>query len=176
MSVYENCPNFESARFQLRLVELSDAWDLLECYSDKNAVKLFNSDNCTSNFYFTNIKDMEDSIKFWLSAYKDRAFIRFSIIDFFTGKAIGTIEIFNKTVENKNSGILRLDLKSEYEKDSYINDLMHLINTEIKDSFSLESIITKAVPTANERLKVLKEHDFSETNAIPYGHYYIKHY
>ena len=176
MSVYVNCPNLESARFQLRLVELSDAWDLLECYSDKNAVKLFNSDNCTNNFHFTNIKEMEDSINFWLSSYKQKIFVRFSVIDFFTGKVIGTVEICNKTLENKNSGFLRLDLKSEYEKDSYINDLMHLMNTDIRDLFQLQSIITKAIPSANERLKVLKEHDFSETTLIPYEHYYIKNY
>ena len=44
MNTYENCPVFEGERFKLRLVEKSDAKDLLQVYSDEQAVYLFNGD------------------------------------------------------------------------------------------------------------------------------------
>ena len=44
--VYSNCPAFENAKYMLRFVEEQDADDLLEVYSDKNALPFFNSDNC----------------------------------------------------------------------------------------------------------------------------------
>lgn len=176
MSIFSNCPVLESARFQLRLIDPSDSWDLLECYSDKNSAKLFNSDNCSSDFYITNIKDMESAIKIWLECYTRKEFVRFSIVDFFTGKIIGTIEIFGKNLDNKNTGILRLDIKSEYEKEQYINDLMHLITVEFKTLFNLDAIVTKSIPEAKERIKVLREHDFVETNIIPMPHYFIKYF
>lgn len=176
MSIFLDCPILESARFQLRLIDLSDSWDLLECYSDKKSAKLFNSDNCSNDFYITNIKDMENSIKIWLECYTRKEFIRFSIVDFFTGKVIGTTEIFSKNLANKNTGILRLDIKSEYEKDQYINDLMHLMTVEFKKLFNLDAIVTKSIPEASERIKVLKEHNFIKTDSIPMPHYFIKYY
>jgi hypothetical protein len=38
ISVYEKCPKFESDRFLIRFVESTDTNDLLEVYSDKNAL------------------------------------------------------------------------------------------------------------------------------------------
>ena len=50
--VCSNCPAFEDGKYLLRFVEEHDADDLLEVYSDKNALPFFNSDNCDGdNFY-----------------------------------------------------------------------------------------------------------------------------
>ena len=38
MKVYEKCPQLESERFFLRLVEEKDGSDLLDVYGDKNAL------------------------------------------------------------------------------------------------------------------------------------------
>ena len=38
MNPYENCPIYENENYLLRLVELSDAPDLLLVYSDEKAV------------------------------------------------------------------------------------------------------------------------------------------
>ena len=52
-NVYENCPVFENERFEFRLLTEGDIDDLLEVYSDKNALPFFNSDNCDGdNFYY----------------------------------------------------------------------------------------------------------------------------
>ncbi len=78
---YDKCPVYESRNFLLRLVEENDAEDLIDCYSDPISAKLFNSDNCTSNFIYKTIDEVEDCIKFWLNEYKDQLYVRFSIVD-----------------------------------------------------------------------------------------------
>ena len=52
MNIYENCPVLENEKFIIRLFKNEDCDDLLEVYSDKNALPFFNSDNCDGdNFY-----------------------------------------------------------------------------------------------------------------------------
>lgn len=52
MNIYEACPTLEGERFLLRSVKREDCSDLLEVYSDKNALPFFNSDSCDGdNFY-----------------------------------------------------------------------------------------------------------------------------
>ena len=47
---YEKCPVI-GRTVSFRLVEESDTEDLLMCYSDKEYLKIFNSDNCLIDFY-----------------------------------------------------------------------------------------------------------------------------
>lgn len=53
IDVYEQIPVMENEKFLLREIEDGDAEHLLKVYSDKNAVPLFNSDNCVNGFYYT---------------------------------------------------------------------------------------------------------------------------
>ena len=53
IDVYEQIPVMKSEKFLLREIEDGDAEDLLKVYSDKDAVPLFNSDNCVNGFYYT---------------------------------------------------------------------------------------------------------------------------
>ena len=69
INVYEQIPAMESEKFLLREIEGGDAEDLLKVYSDKDAVPLFNSDNCMNDFYYTSIEEMKDTIAFWKRAY-----------------------------------------------------------------------------------------------------------
>ena len=95
--VYEECPTFESEKWLLRFVEKSDSDDLLQVYSDKNALPFFNSDNCDGdNFYYHTKELMNKAIDFWLYSYKEKWFVRWAIIEKSTGKAIGTIELFKR--------------------------------------------------------------------------------
>ncbi len=60
INVYEKCPIFESDAYLLRLVQEEDIDDLLEVYSDKNALPFFNSDNCHGdNFYYPTRERMQ---------------------------------------------------------------------------------------------------------------------
>ena len=111
MKVYEQCPQLESERFFLRLVEEKDGSDLLDVYGDKNALPFFNSDNCHGdNFYYPTEEKMLNAIRFWLSSYRERWFIRWAIVDKATRKAIGTIEMFHRESDDafNHSGVLRL--------------------------------------------------------------------
>jgi len=46
------CPVFTSNRFLARLVDVADTKELLEVYSNENALPFFNSDNCDGDIFF----------------------------------------------------------------------------------------------------------------------------
>jgi len=87
---YEKCPAFETPHFTLRLVSEADAEDLLVCYADPKAQELFNIDNFSHICNFYTAEAMAECIGFWLTAYAQKAFVRFSIMDKSTHKAVGT--------------------------------------------------------------------------------------
>jgi RimJ/RimL family protein N-acetyltransferase len=153
---YEKCPQFETQNFILRLVDKTDAEALLECYSDINAQKYFNSDNCTSDFKYKTIDEMNECIDFWLLAYKNKWFIRFSIINKLMKKAVGTIEIFGGSF-----GVLRIDIKSEYETIEYLKEAIEISVNNFFELLNIENIIIKAIPEATERIKALMEYGFT---------------
>lgn len=196
-SIFDNCPVYESDHFLLRLVEEKDAEDLLACYSEPSAVRLMNSDNCTCDFYFTTIDEMVDMIRGWQGSYETRwgayeggALLRFSIIDKQNNKAVGTIEMFDKT---KDVGILRLDLCSKYEKQDSLTEIIRLATEKFFDAFGVKRIFTKAIMEAAERIAALNACGYKSTimprgalwwtwvdgkkirskNDLPYGDYYV---
>lgn len=167
MKVYEQCPQLESERFFLRLVEEKDGTDLLNVYGDKNALPFFNSDNCHGdNFYYPTEEKMLNAIRFWLSSYRERWFIRWAIVDKATRKAIGTIEIFHRESDDafNHSGVLRLDVGSRYEKEKDLFDILALIVPPSFDWFSCTEVITKAPVYAIERIRALSRFGFVESD------------
>lgn len=184
IDVYEQIPVMGSDKFLLReIIEDTDAEDLLKVYSDKAAVPLFNSDNCVNDFYFVSLKEMRDTIAFWKREYQNRYYVRWAIIDKNANQAIGTIELFNRKAKDyfNNCGLLRLDLRSDYEKQDIIEDILGIIIPETKEMFACERIATKAIPIAKERIRALEHMGFclSEESVIghdgtKYGSYYVK--
>lgn len=179
-SIYEKCPVYESEKFIFRMVEEKDAKDLLDCYSDPKAVKLFNSDNCTSDFFYKTLEEMEECIHFWLDQYKDKYYVRFSIVDKQSNKAIGTIEFYDRKVSYKDItkvGVQRVDLASKYEKEIFISEIIDIVIDNLCEAFQVEHIITKAIQDAKERILSLNNKNFErlEDKAIlPYDDYYIR--
>ncbi|WP_291579072.1 GNAT family N-acetyltransferase [Clostridium sp. UBA6640] len=177
---YEKCPTYETKHFIIRMVSESDAEDLLKCYSDAASAKIFNSDNCTSNFIYKSLEEMKNCIRFWLDQYEKGYFIRFSIVDRTNNSAIGTIEFFTKPVELDEIfmvGLLRLDLASKYEKHEFIREIIDEVDENFYDVFEVEDIITKAIPEAKERIYALKERDFIELEknaSFPFDFYFIR--
>ena len=175
---YIKCPEYGSEHFHLRLVSMDDAEDLFLCYSDPKAQEIFNSDNCTSDFKFATIEHMKAYMEGWLDAYKNRGFIRYSIIDKETDKVIGTIEIFGGPIGGKRTefGVLRIDVRHEYENEEPLAELL-----KISDSFfgdvNTEKFITKAIPEAAHRINALVKNGYIPTSTGDGGmreHYYIK--
>lgn len=173
MDIYKNCPTFENGRYLMRLTELSDADDLLEVYSDPDAVPFFNSDNCHGDdFYYTTRERMVQALEFWRQAYDNGWFVRFSVIDKAVGKAIGSVEEFKRDAADAftDCGLLRLDLKSDHEKRDEIVDILSLIATKSFKLFGCSIVATKAGPAATERIAALTELGFVRSDSKLIGH------
>ena len=172
MDVYEHCPELVSDRYLLRQTCLEDRDDLLKVYSDTAAVPIFNSDNCTGDFYMTTLRDMEACIYFWLSEYAQRYYVRWTIIDRADGCAVGTIELFHRTAGDffTHMGLLRLDLRSDYETEEAITALLSLLLPPAFGFFSCETMATKIPPCAAVRRETLTRMGFRPSSEFLYGH------
>ncbi|MBQ8618674.1 MAG: GNAT family N-acetyltransferase [Clostridia bacterium] len=171
--VYECCPSFEGKRFMLRLVVQDDCAALLKVYSDELAVPLFNSDNCHGDdFHYTTMERMHSAIDFWLFSYEKRYFVRWTIADKAKGEAIGTIELFNRQADDwfTDCGILRLDLRSDYERADEIREILDLIMPQAYELFDCAMIATKVVPSAKERIRALLQLGFAARKEKLIGH------
>ncbi len=182
MDVYKECPKFENDRYILRLTVRGDCDGLLKVYSDKKAVPFFNGDNCHGDdFYYTTADRMLQALDFWEEAYSKGWFVRWSIIDKATGEAVGTIEEFHRAADDyfTNCGLLRLDLRSDYEKTADIKSILALIVRPSFDLFGCAMVATKAVPSAVERVAALTSLGFTARDeklkgfdGTLYGDYY----
>ena len=126
---------------------------------------------------------MKDTIAFWKREYQSRYYVRWAIIDKNANCAIGTIELFNRRAKDyfNNCGLLRLDLRSDYEKQDAIENILGIIIPKTRDMFACEMIATKAVSIAQERIQALEYMGFclSEEALIgydgtKYNSYYVR--
>ena len=181
---YVTCPVLQNEKFLLRLVESADAADLLRVYSDKKAVPFFNSDNCHGDdFHYTTPERMQGAVDFWLESYREKWFVRWVIVDQQTKEAVGTIELFHRQAADffDNCGLLRLDLRSDYENVAHIQEVLSLIVPPAYDLFCCRMIATKAISSATQRKLALEMHGFEATEKALVGHdgtrytdYYVK--
>jgi len=183
MDVYSRCPQLSDGRYLLRLVGEEDCVGLLKVYSDEKAVPLFNSDNCHGDdFHYTSAERMAEAIRFWIFSYQERYFVRWSIIDQRTDEPVGTIELFNRDPREEESvGLLRLDLRSDYENTREIEHILHLIVSPAYELFGCASVWTKAVPQAVSRRIALAAAGFVPAQApvigddgTAYGDYWVR--
>lgn len=190
VSPYDKCPILENDNYMLRLVEAVDAPDLLRVYSDEKAVPFFNGDNCNGDdFHYTTLERVQSAIEFWLRAYMGRGFVRWAIVDRHMGETIGTIELFNRRALDgqkprdyfNECGLLRLDIRSDYEETEKIKEILSLIVPPAFELFVCQMIATKIPPAATERKKAAEQMGFklSEEKLIGgeddkvYGDYYV---
>ena len=170
--VYEKCPVIENENYLLRFVSENDISDLLEVYSDKNALPFFNSDNCNGdNFYYPTKEKMSEAVKFWKFSYQKRYFVRFTVINKSVNKAIGTVELFRRDSDDDFDGdsILRLDVKSDYEQENIISEILTVIIPEAFKMFDCYEIITKVPCYAVERTKAVKKFGFTKSENFLIG-------
>jgi ribosomal-protein-alanine N-acetyltransferase len=177
--VYSKCPTYKGNQITLRQTILADAADLLKCYSDKKAVPFFNSDNCHGDdFYYQTIERMKQAIKFWDFSYEKRYFVRWSIIENCSGTLIGTVEMFHRIAEDEfnHFGVLRIDLQSKYEKKECIDDILKIVNRQFYNDFDVENILTKAIPSAYERISALQNNGYVPLNRrfMIYDDYFVR--
>lgn len=166
MKIYEQFPILENSRFLLRPVENEDCTDLLEVYSDKNALPFFNSDNCDGdNFYYATKERMSDAIHFWQTAYENKWFARWTIVDKSSTKAVGTIELCRRVSDDIFNGaaILRIDVRSDYEKEPFLQEICSLIVPPTFELFDCRQIITKVPIYAVERSGAMHRSGFRKS-------------
>lgn len=166
MKIYDEFPTFENDAFLLRPVEKEDCADLLAVYSDKNALPFFNSDNCDGdNFYYPTMERMTDAILFWESAYENKWFARWAIVDKAVSKTVGTIESCFRVSEDVFNGaaILRIDVRSDHEKEESLFGIGSLIVPPTFELFGCKQIITKAPVYAIERISAIQRLGFQKS-------------
>lgn len=172
MKIYESCPVLESEKFILRLFQEEDCDDLLKVYSDKNALPFFNSDNCDGdNFFYETKERMQEALDFWKLSYQNGWFARLSIVDKTTSTVIGTIELCLRISEDEynNMGILRIDVRSDYEKEDALYDIASLITPRISEMLGCDGIITKVPIYAVERIKAIQKAGFTKSDRFLIG-------
>lgn len=162
MNIYETCPTLENDRFLLRLFSTEDCDDLLKVYSDKNALPFFNSDNCNGdNFYYATKERMAEALGFWKMSYENGWFVRFAIIDKTVSKVIGTIELCLR--DSEKIGILRVDVRSDYEQEDMLYNIFSLITPRVSELIGSNETITKAPLYAVERIKAIQKVGFAKS-------------
>lgn len=181
--VYEKCPEFENEKYKLRFVSQDDCTDLLKVYSDLKAVPFFNSDNCGGDdFYYSTMERMKEAIEYWIFEYNRKGFVRWSIFNKEKAEVIGTIELFQRNSHDyfTECGLLRLDLRSDYENEVAIKEILSLIISPTFELFKCNKIATKAIAKATERINALEKIGFSLSseklighNGTPYCSYFV---
>ncbi|MGN0488859.1 MAG: N-acetyltransferase [Ruminococcus sp.] len=172
MNIYEKCPVLESDNFIIRLFDKDDCDDLLKVYSDKNALPFFNSDNCDGdNFYYNTKKRMEEVLGFWQMSYEKGWFVRLSIVDKAISTVIGTVELCLRVSEDdfNNKGILRIDVRSECEKEDILFEIVSLITPHFSEMLGCNGVITKVPIYAVERIKAIRKAGFTKSEHFLIG-------
>ena len=153
-------------------MSLEDAEELLKCYNDSEARRFFNDDNF--DFGYGNvdtIEKMQCNIKLWINSYYSKNFVRFSIIDKSTDKAVGTVEMLGG-----KHGILRIDIMGDYECENCLSELFETADRFYND-FNCDCIVSKAIPEATERIKALTKCGYSlytQSDTWNRKYYYMK--
>lgn len=179
MDIYKACPTLQNDEYILRLVDDGDINDLLEVYGDAKAVPFFNSDNCHGDdFHYTTVERMRSAIDFWKDAYKNGWFVRLAVVDRQTNRTIGTIEQFRRDENDffTECGLLRLDLRSDRERTEIIQSILSLIVAPSFEIFGVKIVATKAIPSAEERIKALLSFGFEKSDQPLIGHDGTKYY
>ena len=173
-NVYSEIPILENDRFVLRAIrEEKDADDLLKVYSDEKAVPFFNSDNCNGDdFHYETMERMRRAIGFWEYSYRQKFFVRWAIEDKRNMVVIGTIELFNRMSGDyfSNCGLLRLDLRSDYETKDRIECILSIVIPKVGELFACDKVATKAITDARKRISALESLGFRLSEEALIGH------
>ena len=145
---------------------------LLKVYSDKNALPFFNSDNCDGdNFYYATRERMQEALGFWRTSYENRWFARLSIVDKTTLGVIGTVELCLRVSEDEfdHMGILRVDVRSDYEKEEFLYSIVTLTAPRLPELLGCSGVITKAPIYAVERIEAVQKAGFTKAENFLIG-------
>ena len=171
MNPYETCPVFESENYLLRLIKPTDTQDLLLVYSDEKAVPFFNGDNCNGDdFHYTTLERMQSAVDFWCQAHREGWFVRWVILDKHGRRPDTTTNSVDSEARSTgNTAILRLDLRSDYERADSIYEILSLIVPQTYEMFGSRMAATKVPPFAAERKAAVEKLGFTLSEEVLTG-------
>ena len=148
-----------------------DCDDLLAVYSDKNACHFLLVIIATEIILLCNER-ADEALEFWNMSYENGWFARFAIVDKTISKAIGTIELCLRVSEDafNNMGILRVDVRSDYEREDILYDIIALTMPHISELLGCNGVLTKAPIYAVERIKAIQKAGFVKSEHFLVGH------
>jgi len=86
--------------------------------------------------------------------------------------------MFNRESEDEfnHFGLLRIDLQSKYENKKYINEILQIVNQDFYKAFDVDSILTKAIQSAAERIASLQSKGYVPLNkkVMIYDDYFVR--
>ncbi len=176
---FDECPIYETENFIFRLVNENDADDLFVVYTDPITLKHENRDGFSGEW---NLKSADELKNVWQKEYKNREFVRWSIINKEISRVIGTIEIapipWGKWFFGPEApiGILRVDLLSSFEKQEYFTEIINMMATKLADDFEVTKIIMKSPPNQPNKVNALILNHFHPytSEEFKYDDYYIR--
>ncbi len=114
---------------------------------------------------------MEEAISFWHMAYENGWFVRLSIVDKTVSSVIGTIELCLRVSEDEfnHVGILRVDVRSDYEQEDMLYDIFLLIMSKFEEMLGCKGMLTKAPIYAIERIKAIQKAGFTKSEHLLIG-------
>ena len=143
---------------------------------------MFNSDNCHGdNFHYTTLERMLQAVDFWLDSYAHGYFVRWTILH--GQEPIGTVELFHREAADafNHHGLLRLDLRSDWETVPAMVELLALLHRHAYDLFGCEILATKAPGHASARQQALREQGYIPSASLlmgwdgtEYGDYWVR--
>ena len=122
------------------------------------------------NIYATKER-MTEAIGFWHMSYENGWFVRLSIVDKAASSVIGTVELCLRASEDEfnNTGILRVDVRSDYEQETALYDIFELVAPKLETMLGCKGVITKAPIYAVERIKAIQKVGFTKSEHLLVG-------
>jgi hypothetical protein len=104
-------------------------------------------------------------------SYENGWFVRMSIVDKLFASVIGTIELCVRVSDDafNNMGILRVDVRSDYEQEELLYDIFRLITPGLEEMLGCKGVLTKAPVYAVERIKAVQKAGFTKSDHLLIG-------
>ena len=95
-------------------------------------------------FFYATKEKMSETIGFWKTAYDNGWFARLSIVDRSGSGVIGTVELCLRVSEDafNHMGILRVDVRSDYEREDFLYEIFSLITPELEEILGCKGVLT----------------------------------